>query len=62
MKAAIGFIASWSFFWLGDWVSRPMLWWDWAGHLYTPYNWLMLKSVAWQNWGGKGPWSRCDGA
>jgi len=60
MKSAIGFIASWSFFWLGHWVSRPMEWWDWADHLYTPYNWLMLKSVYWQNWGGKGPWNRCE--
>lgn len=60
MKSCLGFIASWSLFWLGHWVSRPMSRWEWAGHLYTSYSWLMTKSVQVQDWGGKGPWYRCD--
>jgi hypothetical protein len=41
---------------LGDWISRPMLAWDWAG-IYPVYNWLMDLSYRVQAWAGtNGPW------
>jgi hypothetical protein len=56
MKQLIGRATSEVLFCLGDWVSRPMCYWDWAW-LYPTYNWLMDSSHRIQVWGGgAGPW------
>lgn len=57
MKTCIGFIGSWSLFWIGHVVSRvcmTRLWY--VPGSYRIYNRLMLSSVDCQDWGGKGPW------
>lgn len=48
---------SYILYWLGDIISKPMLWFDWA-FLYKSYNYLMLKSADIQHKTGKGPWRR----
>ncbi len=59
MKPIIGNIASWALYGLGHAVSRPMTWWHRGAWLYPAYNWLMLKSVAAQDWGGgDGAWKQ----
>jgi hypothetical protein len=57
VKQCIGRIASEVLWYLGDWVSRPMCYWDWAG-IYPSYNWLMDASYRIQQWAGNdGPWT-----
>ena len=51
-------LVSWSLYWLGDAVSRPMEAFDW-GWLYPVYNWLMLRSGDVQG-EGPGPWQTDD--
>lgn len=46
-------LISWTLYWLGDLVSKPMSRWDW--HLYPLYNWLMQKANDVQGH-GPGPW------
>jgi hypothetical protein len=48
---AIGYIASWTLYWLGHWSWQISTlapdndrWAWWAETWYTPYNWLMLRS------------------
>jgi hypothetical protein len=56
MKQLIGRVASEVLWCLGDWVSRPMYYWDWAW-IYPTYNWLMGASYSTQVWSGTtGPW------
>lgn len=56
LKAAIGYLVSWTLYGVGHVISFPMLWMEWA-FLYKPYNWLMLKSCRVQDWSGcGGPW------
>ena len=56
MKQLIGRVVSEVLWFLGDWISRPMCYWDWAG-LYPMYNWLMDASHGVQIWAGNdGPW------
>ena len=56
MKQWIGGVISEVLYCLGDWVSRPMYYWDWAG-IYPVYNWLMDLSYRTQVWAGTdGPW------
>ena len=55
MKQWIGRVTSEVLFCLGDWISRPMSYWDWTW-LYPAYNWLMDASYRTQVWGGAGPW------
>jgi hypothetical protein len=56
MKQLVGRVASEVLYCLGDWVSRPMYYWDWDW-LYPVYNWLMDSSYRTQIWGsGAGPW------
>jgi hypothetical protein len=56
MKQWIGGIVSQVLYSLGDWVSRPMYYWDWAW-IYPGYNWLMDTSYRTQIWAGTdGPW------
>ena len=58
MKKAIAYILSWILYGLGDLVSRPMQWFDW-NWLYPLYNWLMLNSLAVQDWAGnQKPWEK----
>ena len=62
MRKILGYILSWILYGLGDLISKPMSRWDCMAWLYTPYNWLMLKSYAIQNWAGNsGPWKESDG-
>ena len=55
-----------TFFYLGDFASKPLQW-DWlheedpvseclAGCVYSVYNWLMLKSVYFNDLGDCGVW------
>lgn len=62
MKTAIGFIASWTLFWMGHIVCKTCMTHWYVPKSYSVYNWLMLESFDAQNWGGKGPWRHCDGA
>jgi hypothetical protein len=56
MKQLIGCVVSEVLWFLGDWVSRPMYYWDWAW-LYPTYNWLMDSSYSTQIWAGNdSPW------
>lgn len=56
MKKLIGYIGSWTLYWLGDFTSRPMHSFDWAW-LYPTYNNLMLWSSDIQEWAGnETPW------
>ena len=57
MKKIIGYILSWILYWLGDLVSKPMNWFEWAWWLYPVYNRLMRWSYNIQKWvGNDGPW------
>jgi hypothetical protein len=59
MKQLSGRVLSEVLYCLGDWVSRPMYYWDWAG-IYPVYNWLMDSSYRTQIWAGNdAPW-HCD--
>jgi len=56
MKQLAGQFASQVLYCLGDWVSRPMYYWDWAW-IYPGYNWLMDLSYRTQVWAGTdSPW------
>jgi hypothetical protein len=56
MKQLAGQFASEVLYYLGDWVSRPMYYWEWAW-IYPVYNWLMDASYRTQIWAGiDGPW------
>lgn len=60
MKTILGYIGSWVLYGLGDLVSKPMHYLDWAW-LYPTYNRLMLWSCNLQEWGnGCGPWQDPD--
>jgi hypothetical protein len=62
MKKLIGYILSWVLYCLGDLVSRPMNWFEWAWWLYPVYNRLMICSYDVQEWGGNfGPWRDSNG-
>ena len=54
IEKRIRWLGSWSLYWLGHFVSMPMMRWelDW---LYPLYNQLMLYSGSIQR-DGKGPW------
>ena len=55
MKRIIAWTISWCLYVCGDATSRCML--DGTGWLYPAYKWLMVTSVAIQDWGGdNGPW------
>lgn len=61
MKMAIGWLASWALYLMGDIASRllraPESWpYWWFDAWYAVYNRLMVKSVGVQRWGGAGPW------
>ena len=61
MKAKVGWVVSWSLYWIGDLISRvmrvPCLW-----SLYWAYNWFMVKSNDIQDWAGidNGPWDTME--
>jgi hypothetical protein len=56
MRKFIGYVVSWTLYWLGDFVSKPLHYFDWWW-LYPVYNRLMICSVDVQDWSGaKGPW------
>jgi len=61
MRKLIGYIVSWALYWLGDLVSKPMHYFDWAW-LYPVYNHLMIWSADVQDWSGaNGPWGEVNG-
>lgn len=61
MRKLIGYILSWTLYWLGDFVSKPMHYLDWAW-LYPVYNRLMCWSTDVQDWSGaNGPWGEING-
>jgi len=61
MKKIMGYILSWTLYWLGDFISKPMHYFDWAC-LYPVYNRLMIWSADAQDWSGcNGPWGEVNG-
>ena len=63
MKKVIGYIASWTLFWIGDATCRIMESDDedsWRWKLYTVYTKCMTWSYNIQIWAGDtvGPWGR----
>ena len=61
MKKIIGYILSWTLYWLGDLASKPMHYFDW-GWIYPVYNRLMIWSTDVQDWSGAdGPWGEVNG-
>ena len=58
VKKFIGYVISWTFFWLGDLISRLMHI-SGLGWFYPAYNRLMLWSIDIQEWSEcNGPWRR----
>ena len=56
MKKLVGYILSWTLYWLGDLISYLMNYFDWFW-LYSFYNNVMLASLDVQAWAGnKTPW------
>ncbi len=47
-------LLSWTFYWMGDMISRPMIRFD-LPILHDPYQWLMRTSERLQGT-GTGPW------
>jgi len=61
MRKLIGYILSWTLYWLGDFISKPMHYFDW-GCLYPVYNRLMIWSADAQDWSEcNGPWRKVNG-
>jgi hypothetical protein len=61
MRKFIGYVVSWTLYWLGDLISKPMNYLDWYW-LYPVYNRLMIYSADVQDWSGaNGPWGECNG-
>jgi len=61
VKKLIGYILSWTLYWLGDLVSKPMHW-TYGYWLYPVYNRLMIWSTDVQDWSGAdGPWGEVNG-
>ena len=61
MRKLIGYILSWTLYWLGDFVSKPMHW-TYGYWLYPVYNRLMIWSTDVQDWSGcDGPWGEVNG-
>jgi hypothetical protein len=57
MKQSVGGMVSEVLWYAGDWLSRPMLRFDWVW-IYPVYNWLMDASYRTQQWAGtEGPWT-----
>jgi hypothetical protein len=58
MKKFIGYILSWSLYWLGDLISHPMNRFDW-GWLYSLYSTAMSASFNVQLWADNDtPWHK----
>ena len=56
MRKIIGYVVSWSLYWSGDLISKPMHYLDWYW-LYPVYNRLMCWSSDVQDWSNAiGPW------
>jgi hypothetical protein len=60
MKKIIARISSEILYYLGDWISYPMHYFDWAW-LYPIYNKLMMYSIDIQDWAKNDkPWRHTD--
>lgn len=58
MKKFIGYIFAWTFYGIGDLISK-LLRWEAFCFVYPLYNWLMGTSYLIQMWGGdNGPWEK----
>jgi hypothetical protein len=56
MRKIIGYVVSWTLYWLGDLISKPMYYVNWWW-LYPVYNRLMISSADVQDWSNaNGPW------
>jgi hypothetical protein len=57
MRKNIGYVISWTLYWVGHCTSIPMHW-TYGYWLYPVYNCLMCWSVDVQDWSkADGPWS-----
>lgn len=60
IKKILARVLSEILYYLGDWVSKPMYWFNWAW-LYPLYNNLMGWSIQVQDWAGNdNPWAKAD--
>jgi hypothetical protein len=58
MKKIIAWPLTWSLFWAGDFISKPLHYFNWWW-LYPVYNRLMISSADVQDWGNlDGPWDK----
>lgn len=58
MRKIIAYPLVWILFWIGDWISRTILF-EKYGNLYTIYNNCMIWSSNIQDWGKlKNPWKK----
>lgn len=56
MKKSIAYIVSLTLYGIGEGLSKPMQWFDWAW-LYPVYSKIMITSFKIQDWAGnEGPW------
>jgi hypothetical protein len=59
MRKALAYIVSWTLYWVGDAVSKPLNRWDCMGWLYPVYSRLMQWSLRVQDWAGnQTPWQK----
>ena len=62
VKKTIGYIVSWTLFWLGHLIGQPMYHFDYFAWLYPAYNNLMHWSICVQDWAGLDePWEKPRG-
>lgn len=62
VKKIIGYIISYTLFWLGHLISQPMYRFDCFAWLYPAYNTLMGWSIVVQDWAGlEEPWEKPRG-
>jgi hypothetical protein len=54
----IALLPTYLFYWLGDWISKPMYRFDIFAWLYPAYCNLMHWSAWWSDWGNVGLWTK----
>jgi len=49
MKYGIAYVTSWILYWMGDWISYPIFYFNILGYFYPVYNTLMFWSICVQD-------------